>query len=39
MIILMLTCHRVHSMAEKLAQFTDVRCALVVGGLSLKVGA
>ncbi|KAI5077374.1 hypothetical protein GOP47_0007198 [Adiantum capillus-veneris] len=28
---------QVHSMIEKLAQFTDVRCCLVVGGLSTKV--
>ncbi|KAG6519460.1 hypothetical protein ZIOFF_022954 [Zingiber officinale] len=28
---------RVHSMIEKLAQFTDIRCCLVVGGLSTKV--
>ncbi|KAG9442652.1 hypothetical protein H6P81_018506 [Aristolochia fimbriata] len=28
---------QVHSMTEKLAQFTDIRCSLVVGGLSLKV--
>ena len=28
---------RVHSMIEKLAQFTDMRCCLVVGGLSSKV--
>ena len=28
---------RVLSMIEKLAQFTDVRCCLVVGGLSTKV--
>ncbi|MCO5592482.1 hypothetical protein L7F22_046485 [Adiantum nelumboides] len=28
---------QVHSMMEKLAQFTDVRCCLVVGGLSTKV--
>ncbi|XP_022769208.1 DEAD-box ATP-dependent RNA helicase 28 isoform X2 [Durio zibethinus] len=27
---------QVHSMIEKLAQFTDIRCCLVVGGLSLK---
>lgn len=24
-------------MIEKLAQFTDIRCCLVVGGLSMKV--
>jgi len=24
-------------MTEKLAQFTDIRCCLVVGGLSTKV--
>jgi hypothetical protein len=34
--ILMSLC-RVHSMTEKLAQFTDIRCCLVVGGLSTKV--
>ena len=34
--ILMSLC-RVHSMIEKLAQFTDIRCCLVVGGLSTKV--
>eukprot|EP01018_Ginkgo_biloba_P019412 Gb_16576 [translate_table: standard] len=28
---------QVHSMVEKLAQFTDIRCCLVVGGLSTKV--
>nr|XP_023880428.1 DEAD-box ATP-dependent RNA helicase 28-like [Quercus suber] len=28
---------KVHSMIEKLAQFTDIRCCLVVGGLSTKV--
>lgn len=28
---------QVHSMIEKLAQFTDIRCCLVVGGLSSKV--
>ncbi|BFI34140.1 ATP-dependent RNA helicase DDX27 [Marchantia polymorpha subsp. ruderalis] len=28
---------QVHSMLEKLAQFTDIRCCLVVGGLSSKV--
>ncbi|CAI7814819.1 unnamed protein product [Closterium sp. NIES-53] len=27
---------QVHSMVEKLAQFTDIRCGLVVGGLSIK---
>ncbi|XVF63671.1 hypothetical protein PTKIN_Ptkin09bG0105200 [Pterospermum kingtungense] len=27
---------QVHSMIEKLAQFTDIRCCVVVGGLSLK---
>ncbi|KAH1042359.1 hypothetical protein GYH30_024585, partial [Glycine max] len=27
----------IHSMIEKLAQFTDIRCCLVVGGLSTKV--
>lgn len=29
--------YRVHSMIEKLAQFTDIRCCLIVGGLSTKV--
>ncbi|KAJ6818923.1 DEAD-box ATP-dependent RNA helicase 28 [Iris pallida] len=28
---------QVHGMIEKLAQFTDIRCCLVVGGLSTKV--
>lgn len=28
---------QVHSMIEKLSQFTDIRCCLVVGGLSSKV--
>ncbi|KAL5077547.1 hypothetical protein RYX36_016531, partial [Vicia faba] len=28
---------RVHSMIEKLAQFTDIRSCLIVGGLSTKV--
>ncbi|CAN6485309.1 unnamed protein product [Victoria cruziana] len=28
---------QVHSMIEKLAQFTDIRCCLVVGGLSMKI--
>ncbi|XP_015577149.1 DEAD-box ATP-dependent RNA helicase 28 [Ricinus communis] len=28
---------QVHSMVEKLAQFTDIRCCLIVGGLSTKV--
>ncbi|WCJ35081.1 ATP-dependent RNA helicase DRS1 [Euphorbia peplus] len=28
---------QVHSMLEKLAQFTDIRCCLIVGGLSSKV--
>ncbi|GAB4852547.1 DEAD-box ATP-dependent RNA helicase 28 [Ancistrocladus abbreviatus] len=28
---------QVHSMIEKLAQFTDTRCCIVVGGLSTKV--
>ena len=28
---------RVNSMIEKLAQFTDIRCCLIVGGLSAKV--
>ncbi|XP_038900039.1 DEAD-box ATP-dependent RNA helicase 28 [Benincasa hispida] len=27
---------QVHSMVEKLAQFTDIRCCLIVGGLSRK---
>ncbi|TYJ34882.1 hypothetical protein E1A91_A05G198500v1 [Gossypium mustelinum] len=27
---------QVHSMIEKLAQYTDIRCCLIVGGLSLK---
>lgn len=27
---------QVHSMVQKLAQFTDIRCCLVVGGLSTK---
>ncbi|XP_022976906.1 DEAD-box ATP-dependent RNA helicase 28 isoform X1 [Cucurbita maxima] len=27
---------QVHSMIEKLAQFTDIRCCLIVGGLSRK---
>ncbi|RZB91444.1 DEAD-box ATP-dependent RNA helicase 28 [Glycine soja] len=36
--VLILTPTReVHSMIEKLAQFTDIRCCLVVGGLSTKV--
>lgn len=30
---------QVHSMVEKLAQSTDIRAALVVGGLSLQVQA
>lgn len=29
---------QVHSMITKLAQFTDVQAALIVGGLSLQVG-
>lgn len=33
------TCAQVHSMISKLAQFTDIRIALVVGGLSLQVQA
>eukprot|EP00252_Welwitschia_mirabilis_P008114 TRINITY_DN19832_c0_g1_i1.p1 TRINITY_DN19832_c0_g1~~TRINITY_DN19832_c0_g1_i1.p1 ORF type:complete len:769 (-),score=195.09 TRINITY_DN19832_c0_g1_i1:1104-3410(-) len=28
---------QIHSMLKKLAQFTDIRCCLVVGGLSTKV--
>uniref|UniRef100_A0A5B6ZJ45 DEAD-box ATP-dependent RNA helicase 28 n=1 Tax=Davidia involucrata TaxID=16924 RepID=A0A5B6ZJ45_DAVIN len=28
---------QVHSMVEKLAQFTDIRCCLIVGGLSTKM--
>ncbi|XP_047052540.1 DEAD-box ATP-dependent RNA helicase 28-like [Lolium rigidum] len=28
---------QVHSMIEKLAQFTDIRCCLIVGGLPTKV--
>lgn len=28
---------QVHSMLEKIAQFTDIRCCLVVGGLSTKM--
>ncbi|XP_057430930.1 DEAD-box ATP-dependent RNA helicase 28-like [Lotus japonicus] len=28
---------QVHSMMESLAQFTDIRCCLIVGGLSTKV--
>ncbi|KAF3452509.1 hypothetical protein FNV43_RR02942 [Rhamnella rubrinervis] len=28
---------QVHSMVEKLAQFTDIRCCLIVGGLSSKM--
>ncbi|KAJ9165956.1 hypothetical protein P3X46_020766 [Hevea brasiliensis] len=28
---------QVHSMIEKLSQFTDIRCCLIVGGLSTKV--
>ncbi|KDO84895.1 hypothetical protein CISIN_1g004808mg [Citrus sinensis] len=28
---------QVHSMIEKIAQFTDIRCCLVVGGLSTKM--
>lgn len=30
---------QVHSMIEKLAQFTDIRCCLIIGGLSDKVQA
>ena len=32
-------CMQVHSMVTKLAQFTDIRAALIVGGLSLNVQA
>ena len=32
-------CLQVHSMVTKLAQFTDIRAALIVGGLSLSVQA
>ena len=32
-------CLQVHSMVTKLAQFTDIRAALIVGGLSLNVQA
>ena len=32
-------CAQVHSMITNLAQFTDIRIALVVGGLSLQVQA
>ncbi len=32
-------CAQVHSMVTKLAQFTDIRAALIVGGLSLSVQA
>ncbi|KAA8528760.1 hypothetical protein F0562_036115 [Nyssa sinensis] len=28
---------QVHSMIEKIAQFTDIRCCLIVGGLSTKM--
>ncbi|KAL9225761.1 hypothetical protein vseg_001649 [Gypsophila vaccaria] len=28
---------QIHSMIEKLAQFTDIRCCIIVGGLSSKV--
>uniref|UniRef100_A0A804MPS8 DEAD-box ATP-dependent RNA helicase 28 n=1 Tax=Zea mays TaxID=4577 RepID=A0A804MPS8_MAIZE len=28
---------QIHSMVEKLAQFTDIRCCLIVGGLSTKI--
>ncbi|XP_078448279.1 DEA(D/H)-box RNA helicase family protein isoform X1 [Wolffia australiana] len=28
---------QVHSMIEKLAQFTDIKCCLIVGGLSSKI--
>lgn len=30
---------QVHSMIEKLSQFTDIRCCLIIGGLSDKVQA
>jgi len=30
---------QVHSMIQKLAQFTDIQAALVVGGLSLQAQA
>ena len=30
---------QVHDMTEKLAQFTDIRAALVVGGMSLTIQA
>ena len=30
---------QVHDMTEKLAQFTDIRAALVVGGMSLSIQA
>ena len=30
---------QVHDMTEKLAQFTDIRAALVVGGMSLAIQA
>ena len=33
------TCVQVHSMITNLAQHTDIRVALVVGGLSLNVQA
>ena len=33
------TCVQVHSMITNLAQYTDIRVALVVGGLSLNVQA
>ncbi len=33
------TCAQVHSMMTNLAQYTDIRVALVVGGLSLNVQA
>ena len=32
-------CPQVHSMIQNLAQFTDVRAALVVGGLSSQLQA
>ncbi|KAL9268013.1 DEAD-box ATP-dependent RNA helicase 28-like protein, partial [Drosera capensis] len=28
---------QIHSMIEKLAQFTDIRCCIIIGGLSSKV--
>lgn len=29
---------QIHSMVQKLAQYTDVQAALIVGGLSAQVG-